>query len=285
MNKPLVSIICLCYNHEQFVEAAILSTLKQSYSNIEVIVVDDCSTDNSRHVIEKITKKYPQITTLFLDENHGNTRAFNKGLRLASGDYIIDLAADDILLDDRVTRGLQTFDKLDESYGVNFTNAAIIDKDALISGHFYSINSLGKALSSPPEGDLYASLIQRFFICPPTMMSRKVVFESLNGYDESLTYEDFDFWVRSSRKYKYCFTDEVLVHRRKLADSLSSKQYTRNSVQMRSTYQVCQKVKAMNVNTSENKALKKRIYYEMRQCIKVMNIPLLLDYARLLLSI
>ncbi|MEQ8927684.1 MAG: chondroitin polymerase, partial [Fulvivirga sp.] len=124
-----------------------------------------------------------------------------------------------------------------------------------------------------------------YFICAPTMMTKKIVFDYLEGYDENLMYEDFDFWVRSARKFKYCYTDEVLVSRRKLKGSMSDQQYRRKSLQMESTFAVCQKIKGLNKNKKENNALKRRIYLEMRQCIKYLNWKLLFKYLKLQWSI
>jgi glycosyltransferase involved in cell wall biosynthesis len=281
---PLVSIIALCYNHERFVEQAIHSIINQSYSNIEIIVVDDASTDASAERIEKLTSLYPEIKFLKLDENVGNCRAFNKGLSLANGEFIIDFATDDILLEDRVEKGVKALVEAGQNYGVNFTNAAIINEQSIIHHHFYPIDQSGKSKVKVKEGSIYSELVARYFICPPSMMSRRSVFEKLNGYDESLAYEDFDFWVRSSRYFKYCYTDEVLVQRRIVSGSLSSQQYVRNSPQMRSTFKVCLKIKKLNRTNNENAAFRKRIYYEMSQCVKVGDFRLFFQYAKFLLG-
>ncbi|MBV6645362.1 MAG: glycosyltransferase family 2 protein, partial [Cyclobacteriaceae bacterium] len=93
-NQPLVSIICLCYNHEKYVRQAVESALNQTYPLIEVIIIDDHSTDNSLQMIEKLQQSYPQLRVLSNEENMGNCKSFNKALKLAKGEFIIDLAAD-----------------------------------------------------------------------------------------------------------------------------------------------------------------------------------------------
>ena len=283
--NPLVSVVCLCYNHEHFIRKSVESVLNQSYKNIEVIIVDDCSTDNSRQVIQDIVEEYPQVKILLLDENIGNTKAFNKGLALSSGDFIIDLATDDILLEDRVKIGVEEFEKYDDSYGVNFSNAINIDQDGNVFNYHYSVDAEGNAITKPPQGDLYKELIQKYFICSPTMMVKRSVFERLNGYDENLAYEDFDFWVRSARYFNYCYTDKVLVQRRRIKNSMSALQYGYRSKQMVSTYIVCCKIKLLNKTLEENKALKIRIYHELKQCLKYFNFSLIGKYFKLYLSI
>ncbi|WP_278009104.1 glycosyltransferase family 2 protein [Flavobacterium gyeonganense] len=108
-NLPLVSIICLCYNHEQFVVESLNSVLNQNYENIELIIADDCSTDNSKQVIQEWLKNHAGVTFVSNETNLGNTKTFNKVLQLAKGDYIIDLATDDILLTDCVEKQINTF--------------------------------------------------------------------------------------------------------------------------------------------------------------------------------
>lgn len=281
-SQPLVSVIALCYNHERFVKEAIESVLSQTYSNIELIVVDDASNDNSHNVIEQLSKEYTQIKYIPLERNIGSCAAFNTGYKASKGDFIIDFATDDILLPTRIERGVLALQKGGDDVGVNFSNAHIVDESDSVLNEFYETNSEGKALQPPPEGDIYSMLIKRYFICPPTLFSKREVFDYLGGYDEKLTYEDFDFLVRSSRKYKYCYTDEVLVHRRILPNSMSTKQYVYKSDQMYSTLDICNKIKEMNVSKDEDKALRTRIYYEMRQCIRTGNLKLLFKYLNLL---
>ncbi|MCU0357456.1 MAG: glycosyltransferase family 2 protein, partial [Cyclobacteriaceae bacterium] len=93
MKQPLVSVICLCYNHQLYVQEAIESVLNQTWSHIELIVVDDASTDTSREVIRALQKEHHLQKVLLLEKNMGNCAAFNRGLAIATGDFIIDLAS------------------------------------------------------------------------------------------------------------------------------------------------------------------------------------------------
>src|SRR6188474_1772085 len=82
MEKPLVSVICLCYNHGRFIREAVESVLNQSYKNIQVIVTDDASTDNTVEEIHSLKVMYPSIELLLLPRNLGNCKAFNEALKL-----------------------------------------------------------------------------------------------------------------------------------------------------------------------------------------------------------
>ena len=83
--SPLVSIICLCYNHAPFLREALDSVLAQTYPHIEVIVVDDCSTDGSVGIIGEYIAKHAEIRFICTGHNRGNTAAFNMGWRASRG--------------------------------------------------------------------------------------------------------------------------------------------------------------------------------------------------------
>jgi len=283
MQIPLVSVICICHNHESFVEEAIHSVIDQTFDNIEIILIDDCSIDNSSEVIEKLKSVFPQIQTILLNSNVGICSAFNIGLEKAHGDFIIDLSADDILLPDRIMDGLKCFNNLGANYGVNFTDASYIDDTGKILDYHYRRKKNGQLIDQIPEDYIYEKLLSRYFICTPTMMIRKSVFDQLAGYDEDLFYEDFDFWIRSGKITKYCFTDKVLVKKRVIKDSLSTRQYKRNSQMLISTYKVCLKAERLNETDSDRLALIQRVQFEFRKALLSGNYQVAYDFANLLI--
>ncbi|MFZ6013653.1 MAG: glycosyl transferase, partial [Bacteroidota bacterium] len=98
---------------------------------------------------------------------------------------------------------------------------------------------------------------------------------------ESLYYEDFDFWIRSSRKYRYCYTPEILVKKRVVKDSMYHQQFRRLSPQLQSTLKVCEKILLLNRTGDERRALNKRIGYEIRVCLRLGAVSLALQYVKL----
>jgi glycosyltransferase involved in cell wall biosynthesis len=207
--QPLVTVVCVCYNQADYVEYALTSVLNQTYTSIELIVVDDASTDHSWPLICDFAERHPGVRVLQNAQNSGNCMAFNRGLALAKGKYLIDLAADDLLLPERVARQVALFESLTESYGVIFGNVELIDKWGISLGYFYPADAGHTGHHSIPSGDIYEAIVRRSFISAPSMMMRKQVLTALGGYDESLSYEDFDFWVRSARRYQYYFQSAV----------------------------------------------------------------------------
>jgi glycosyltransferase involved in cell wall biosynthesis len=268
---PLVSVICLSYNHDRFVEEAIGSVLKQTYPNIQVIAVDDGSTDNTAEAVRKLVATNPSIEFLPLAENVGNCRAFNQGLALAKGKYIIDFATDDVMLEDRVRQQVEFFESLDKSYGVVFTDSVYITSTGTIVRKHYEHLFAKKLIPAIPQGDVYREVLSEFFISSPTMMARSEVFDYLHGYDEQLAYEDFDFWVRSARVFKYAFLDRITTKVRLTDTSLSKGLYRKGDRQVHSTYLVCRKAVELNESPEDDKALAKRLRYEIRHCVFTQN--------------
>ena len=98
MSLPIVSVVITNYNYEKYLEAAVQSVVAQTYPCVEIVIVDDCSTDGSRALIERICEDDPAIVEVFPERNGGQTVASSHGLRASSGAYVLFLDADDLLL-------------------------------------------------------------------------------------------------------------------------------------------------------------------------------------------
>ncbi len=274
---PLVTVVCLNHNQAAFLEEAIVSVLAQTYKPIQLIIVDDASSDESQALIDTLNHKYPnRFQTILLPDNLGNCPAFNQALRRAKGKYIIDLAADDVLLPDRVATGVNQMEALGEQFAVQFSDANIINTAGQHLFRFYEDKP------APPSGEVYEELIRQAFICSPSTMFNTAALKDLGGYDEALSYEDFDIWLRMARHYQFCYVPEVLVKKRKVAYSRSIKQWQKNDEQRQSTLRICQKIYAMNRTRSEEKALMLRIVYEIQQAMLLKEYVLAEAYLALL---
>lgn len=286
-DKSLVTIICLCYNHEKFVVESLMSALNQDYPFIEVIVVDDFSTDNSREIIQNWLVDYPQIKFIKNETNLGSTKSFNKALKLAKGDYIIDLACDDLLLPNCVSLQIKAFQESQfKNLAVVYGNAELISEDGKHDSYFFPVNESKKTIENREIGAIYLSVISGGnSICSVSSMVKKSVFDDLKGYDENLAYEDLDFWIRASRKYDFDFIDEVLIQKRISTNSLGTHFFLKNDSRSRkinySTYLIIKKAIQLNQTKEEHKAILKRMHFEMILAFKTSNYKLLSKYILL----
>lgn len=284
--NPLVSVICLCYNHEDFVIEALNSILAQTYQPIEIIIADDASSDQSVPRIKKWLQTHP---TTFIEHtiNMGNTKTFNEAFAMTSGVYIVDLAADDILLPNFVEAQVRQFQNTNlKNVGVVFSNIEHVDENGTHKHYLYPMHPDGTAIKKPPIGNIYKNLVDSYFLSATSMLMSAKVLHELGGYDENLAYEDVDFWFRSSRNYAYDYVDRVLMQKRDLTNSLSSNfNKTRGKKLALSTCKICYKAFRMNQNNDEHKALRNRVRYELRLALKNRQVGVAARFAILYLKI
>ena len=188
IQNPLVTIICLCYNHGKYVVEALNSVLNQTYSPIQLIIADDCSNDDSVLIIAQWLKNNPDVLFIKNPINLGNTRTFNSLLKYAKGEFIIDLAADDLLLPNTVALQIETFQKSAyKKLGIVYGNVELIYPDGSHLYNFFKTDSNGKRVLQQPVGDIYLGLLSmQNNVCSVSSMVKKEVYDKLNGYDESL---------------------------------------------------------------------------------------------------
>jgi glycosyltransferase involved in cell wall biosynthesis len=280
--QPLVSVICLCYNHASFLREALDSVRQQTYSNLEIILVDDASTDNSAQVLKEYLQPYPEIKFIHHLQNTGNTRAFNEAFALSQGEFVIDFATDDVMLPHRVEEQVKAFAALDPDYGVVYTDAELINNQSAVIGHFYQRNAAGQVISLPPSGYVFTHILRSAFLCPPTLMFRRQLLAYTRGYDENLAYEDFDVWVRSAQQFKFYFLDKILTRRRMHAQSFSEKLYSPGDKQLAATVIICRKALKLVQTPEEKAALVVRVKSEMRQAFFTQNFKETLELAEIL---
>ena len=280
--KPLVTVIGIAYNHAPFILEALESLWAQSYTNIEVILMDDGSQDESQSIIRKALTDQEAVRFVAHEKNMGYTQTFNEGLALAKGDYIIDFALDDVMLPDFISQSVEALEKVGDPYGVAFSNAEYIDDQSVVIGNHTDTLLQKGMIQSVPEGDVFTMVLRRYFICTPTMVMKRSVLDRLGGYDPDLAFEDFDFWVRSSRFCHYKYLDKVLMKKRKLPTSMSANRLQhRQNEQLNSVYLVCEKAFALCKTKTELKALRERLAYEYRQCLRTGYSTLAKQYLQL----
>ncbi len=198
----LVSVVIPCYNQARFLSEAIESVLAQTYPHVEIVVVDDGSSDNTAQV----AARYASVHYL-RQNNQGLSAARNAGVRHSSGSYLVFLDADDRLLPTALEAGLTCLK----------THLAC----AFVAGHYREISFDGSLLrEAQPHGvrdDYYAALLQRnFIVMHATVMYQRILFEAAGGFDTDLkACEDYDLYLRIARKFPiYCYDQLVAEYRR-----------------------------------------------------------------------
>ena len=285
--NPLVSIICLAYNHENFVVETLNSVIQQNYQPIELIIVDDYSKDRTKLEINNWLLSHPEVQFIANEFNIGNTKSFNNALKIAKGEYIIDLAADDLLLPNGIQMQVNAFQKSKfKNLGVVYGNAEIINEDGSFNSFYFPVDKNGKVISKRIIGDIYSSVLSTGdSICSVSALIKKSVFDFLGGYDETLAYEDLDSWIRASREYEFDFIDEVLVRKRMVTNSLGSNFYKKKHKINISTYKILKKGIKLNRSKMEDLALLKRVHHEIIHSFRNQSWTLLIKNINLKLVI
>jgi glycosyltransferase involved in cell wall biosynthesis len=269
-DNPLVTIICLSYNHEKFVVETLNSVVNQNYSPIELIIVDDCSLDTTKTIIEDWLLSHPEVQFIANEINLGNTKSFNNALKITKGDYIIDLAADDLLVPNGISMQVNAFKNSSfKNLGIVYGNAEIINENSSFNSYYFPVDANGNVITKRKTGDIYASVLSTGdSICSVSTLIKKTVFDFLGGYDETLGYEDLDSWIRASRVYEFDFIDAVLIKKRIVSNSLGTNFFKKNNKINFSTYKILRKALKLNRSKNEDLALQKRVHYEIIHSFK-----------------
>jgi glycosyltransferase involved in cell wall biosynthesis len=193
-----------CYNHSRFAEECLDSVRHQTYPKLEVIIFDDCSKDNSVSVIENWLRKH-QLDWRFIrhTRNIGICASLNEVLRLARGKYISMVAADDVWLPDKTSRQVGVMEQMPTDVGVLYSDAFQINENGETLPQMF-IEAYRKFVV-PPEGYLFDVLWDGNFIPAMTTLIRRDCFTKVGMYDEDLCFEDWDMWMRISRKFRFAY--------------------------------------------------------------------------------
>ena len=200
--NPLISVIIPAFNHEEFIGEALDSVLDQTYRNLEVIVVDDGSTDNTKEVL----KRYEEEIKYIYQQNRGVSSARNRGIAISRGEFIAFLDADDIWLPEKLEVQLNL---MEGEGSIGLVGCGRYGMD-------YSGNTmeglLGKNYSNHVEF-LNQLLIGNIFRGGSTgAFVKKECFEKVGLFDESMRFgEDWDMWIRIAKLYKVRFVDKPMV--------------------------------------------------------------------------
>lgn len=221
MKKNLVSVFIPSYNYARYLGAAIDSILAQTYTDWELIIVDDASTDDSPAIIERYQRRYPdKIRSLILDKNVGQSEATNIGYGMAKGEFVSPLAADDVATPQRLEEAVRYLNSHPKVAAV-FSLAHFIDADSrpLPSG---------AGIFNQPFQDLRWRLLLGNFLCGTSAVMRLSALHEIGvatpnrSYNPHLGYvEDYDLWLRLLDHHEIARVDAYWVNYRVHGENLS----------------------------------------------------------------
>ncbi len=264
-----IAIICIAYNHQDWIEETLESVKMQDYHFKELIIVDNGSEDDTKEIIKKWVNQSSgklSVQTVFYKEMQPYCQLFNDMLSRSNSQFVIDLSGDDVLYPDHLSKSVEVL-KQDPNAAFVFSDAYILELEGVVKT-FYKRSISGELAEEIELGNIYEILIRSNKICSPTIVFNAPILIKEGGYDSSLYYEDFDIQLRLARKYSLLFSDHIGVLKRKHSNSLSAGQYKRyQSKMLPSTVAVCRKIQQMNRQESDNKALGIRILYELKHAL------------------
>jgi glycosyltransferase involved in cell wall biosynthesis len=216
---PLVSVVVPLFNHEQYVRETIESAIAQQYRPLEIVVVDDGSTDSSHAVAKQFEQRAaPQLDIrVYRRQNGGPAAAMNFGVARSTGKFIAAIASDDYFLPGALQSSVDAFEAC-AGRPVALVHATVLLMDA--GGR--SISTAGEHV--PAVGRCLLGLLTREAgIWAPTMMFTRDSFDAIGGFDEAIECEDYDFHARLAAKgYEFAFNARDTVVKRVLPASLGA---------------------------------------------------------------
>ena len=212
-NTDLVSVIIPTYNRSRTILRAIKSVLNQTYKNIEVIIVDDASTDNTEEIVKGLND--PRIIYIKHETNKGGAAARNTGIKLAKSEYIAFQDSDDEWYPEKLQLQTDALLKAESDVGVVYSSFIRISKhkkEVIPGGHARNF-----------EGDIFKKILSNNFVTTQTALVAKRCFDKVGIFDESLPrLQDWELWLRISKHYKFIYISKPLVTAYIQKDSISN---------------------------------------------------------------
>ena len=246
---PRVSVVIPTYNCAHYLGQAIDSVLGQSYTDLEVIVVDDGSRDNTAEV----AAAYGPRIRYMRQENSGLPAARNRAIEAAGGELIALLDADDWWEPNKLQAQVEMIDA-DGEVALVYTDLRVIYDDGRVIPSFLASRPLAS------DGYVFPQLVQSGFILPSTVVLRKRCVQDVGMFDETMrSHEDIDLWLRLCHRWKVRSVREPLVNRRQGAQNMTS------NAALRTEYGVTTFQKALGIaglTTAERDLLQVRLERE-----------------------
>ena len=208
--RPLVSVVMPVYNAERFLRQAIDSVLNQTYQNIELIAVDDCSKDNSLQILTEYQKNDSRVCVIKQERNLGVAHARNRGIQLAKGEFIALLDSDDVWEETKIDRQVSLLKK--ENADIAYCSLDFIDENGIQIKRPFVVSS---------KTDYKRMLVKCEFTCSTIMTKAELLKAHL--FRSDYYHEDFLLWMELMKlSIKAVGDHTVLMHNRQSSQSRSN---------------------------------------------------------------
>lgn len=222
-NFPLVSVSVASFNNAAYIRETLDSIRDLDYPNLELLVVDDASRDDSVAVIEGWLAEHPDFNARLLvhTTNKGLCAVCNAAVQGTSGEYFCLIGSDDIYLPGKLRVQVALLEAAGPEVGLVFSDVSKIDPQGNIM--VPSVYATGQI--SPAEGDVWLPLLRTNYIGAMTVLVRRNSLDKAGPYDETLAYEDWDMWLRLARTSRFIYQPEVTALYRIHGNSFIQKRY------------------------------------------------------------
>lgn len=211
--KPLVSVIMPSFNQADFLVEAISSVQRQTYSNIEIVVVNDGSTDHTADILKTLSEQDQRIR-YFSQENKGMAAAINKAIKEARGEYVVFLDSDDIYEPEKIEKQLAMLQQ-DKSIDLIYTAIQVIDKNGKPLMHMHGSDI-------HPDTFLAQMLFRNIIPNPTTIMGKRDCFVDVPYREKYKHSMDYDFVLRLAQKFRFKYLDLSLTRWRRYDRNMSN---------------------------------------------------------------
>lgn len=218
-SAPAITVIALCYNHARFLHECLDSIRAQTCQDFELIITDDASRDASPQLIaEWIAVHRPDARFIRHADNAGICRTLNEALAQARGEFICMIATDDAWEPERLAIHLAAMRAHSARVAVVYSDVAQMDEaGAPLPEKFIAQHRPG---FTPPSGTIFSALADGNFIPAMAATIRREAIAAVGGYDERLTYEDYDMWLRLAERYEFAYCDATVARYRIVGSSI-----------------------------------------------------------------
>lgn len=225
ISLPLVSVVVSCYNHQDYIESCLLSILDQDYPDVELLVIDDGSRDNSSSIISGLQEKYGFYFQA--RENRGLTRTLNELLTMAKGEFVVPFGSDDIMLQGRLTAQVAHMNDKPE-VGICGGNIELIDGQ----GDLYPEARQNRFIPFRRMDFEDVFLELKPYVPATTLMIRKSALLEVGGFDEDNNLEDLMIELRITRAGYFidCLPIPLAQHRKHEGNSSKNIKFMTDSI-------------------------------------------------------